>query len=167
MGGAGQPMKTGPKPLPLDVRLERNCIPEPNTGCWLWTGVVSPNGYGTTNVGGRHGNTRGAHQAAWQAWRGEIPAGKFVCHHCDVKICINPEHLYLGTPKENYADAIARDRIARGANRNNARFSDDEVQEIRGAAGFGVGYNALGRHYGVDHAHIRKLVRREIWTHVP
>jgi len=159
-------MKTGPKPLPLEVRLERNSIPEPNSGCCLWLGAVAPNGYGTTNIGGRSGVTRGAHQAAWIARHGAIPRGMFVCHQCDVKICINPDHLYLGTPAQNSADAIARDRVARGEARRNAKLSDDMVRTIWEMHGARASSRVIGNHVGVDSRHVRKVLDGSIWGHV-
>jgi len=81
--------------------------------CWLWTGAVDGGGYGKLMTGTR-GGLRGliaAHRYSWMYHRGEIPKGLHVLHHCDVRRCVNPNHLYLGTQKDNVRDAIVRGRF--------------------------------------------------------
>lgn len=164
--GGGNNMRTGPKFIPLSVRLDRLSIPEPNSGCWLWMGTVNGAGYGGIGRGGREGGWIGAHVAAWECAHGEVPKGLHVCHHCDNKLCVNPAHLYVATTQKNTADAKARGRFKRGTARRNARFTDDDVRDIRDLSSMGVSYNALGREYGVDHAHIRMIATGKIWAHV-
>lgn len=92
----------------LRDRLERLCIPEPNSGCWLWMGAVNFYNYGKISWKER-GGTFAAHRASWIAYRGEIPNEMCVCHTCDNPYCINPDHLWLGSVKDN-----ARDKMAKG-----------------------------------------------------
>jgi hypothetical protein len=94
-----------PRHWSLKQRLQHRTIRDPKTGCILWTGSRTTNGYGGLNFGGRHWQ---AHRASWIVNRGPIPQGLLVCHRCDVRTCINPDHLFLGSQKENMADKVAK-----------------------------------------------------------
>lgn len=79
----------------------------PSGDCLLWTGATAGKNYGRLEVSGK---PRYAHRLAYELAFGEIPAGLSVCHRCDVPRCINPDHLFLGTAKDNCADSIAKGR---------------------------------------------------------
>ncbi len=96
---------------------------EQTEGCWLWRGKTYRGGYGTFYVGralapslshrislGRWCKT-GAHRIAYALWVGAVPAGLLVCHHCDTPACVRPEHLFLGTQRDNIMDASRKGRL--------------------------------------------------------
>lgn len=99
-------------------RFEERYIPEPMSGCWLWIGQYQSNGYGVISLekNKRIRKNIMAHRASWKIHNGEIKDGLFVCHKCDNRLCVNPKHLFLGTPKDNTQDMIKKGRRIQGIN---------------------------------------------------
>ena len=114
------------------------------TGCWLWTGSLGGGGYGRAVLNKIHDNQ---HRQSWRAHYGEIPIGKCVLHKCDVKMCGNPKHLYLGTHSENSLDSFRRQiRKPFPPEKRGGKLTADQVREIRQATG---SYASIGRRYGM------------------
>lgn len=90
----------------LAIQSNRHRITE----CQLWTGQLTPGGYGVIRF---EGKTYAAHRLAWMATHGPIPTGKVICHHCDVRHCVNPDHLFLGTHGHNMRDLAHKHRLRR------------------------------------------------------
>lgn len=138
--------------------------------CWLWTGATW-NGYGVIY---HNGKQDGAHRVAWMLTNGPIPEGMWVLHRCDVRNCVNPEHLFLGTIDDNNADMGAKGRrrgnARRGAERKgNVHLTEDDVREIRrlykpGSQEFSQ--TALARRFGVNQQNISQIIARKTWVHV-
>jgi hypothetical protein len=113
----------------LQQRLDEKSIPDPKTGCRLWT-RASTYRYGLINVGGR---SMAAHRAAWIAKHGPIAPGLHVCHRCDTPACINPEYLFVGTQKQNMRDKAIKMRRRREATKRGADSTADILRlEIMG-----------------------------------
>src|SRR5438034_5336909 len=79
--------------------------------CWLWTGSIRPDGRGWTTFGRERGIIL-AHRLAWELTNGPIPDGIAVCHHCDNPRCVRPDHLFLGTQRDNLRDMRKKGRGA-------------------------------------------------------
>ena len=89
----------------LQQRLARHSVIDPETGCLLWMASRTTNGYGLVRW---HRRLWLTHRAAWMARHGPIPPGLSVLHRCDIRPCLNPDHLFLGTQKDNIADMYAK-----------------------------------------------------------
>lgn len=125
-------------------------------GCWLWTGSKVRNGYGQC---GFRGKTSRAHRVAWTLFVGPIPDGMFVCHRCDVRHCVNPEHLFLGTAADNTCDMIRKNRHSFGLRLSRIKLTPEQVAEIQARHGAGdISMRSLGRDYGVSHKTIALAV---------
>jgi hypothetical protein len=105
----------------LEQRLLRHVGERRRGRCWLWVGAKSDGGYG---IFGWRRKLYIAHRAAWEVWRGAIPAGKCVLHSCDVPACVNPAHLRIGTHADN-----ARDKVVRGRWRTHGWGAGDGLGE--------------------------------------
>jgi HNH endonuclease len=97
--------------MTVTERLFALSIPEPNSGCWLWLAAVAPNGYGKICItANRAKQSIGAHRVSYETFNGAIPPNLLVLHRCDNRACINPDHLFVGTQKDNVDDMNKKGR---------------------------------------------------------
>ena len=97
---------------------------------------------------------------------GPIAAGFVLCHRCDVRLCVNPVHLFLGVNADNIADMVAKGRQARGRAVRGAILSDEAVREIRRLLVSGASTKAIALTFGVAPRTIRDIAERKSWRHV-
>lgn len=157
---------------------------------WEWSKAREKDGYGQARVVVDGITLWRAHRVAWASTYGPIPDGLWVLHHCDNPPCCNPQHLWLGTVRDNVDDCLRKGRHARCAPANPARgerhgrhthpertargergglakLTEPQVREIRERYANGEGtYLALAREYGIAKKNIGAIVRRETWRHV-
>jgi hypothetical protein len=138
------------------------------SGCWEWTASTAA-GYGTFGLDRE--TMVGAHRFSWELHFGPIPPGMYVCHHCDNKVCVRPDHLFLGTALANNRDMDRKGRRVlaplHGEANPNAKLTADDVFEIRRLCGEGIAKRELARRFGVTPTLIRSVVARRHWKSVP
>jgi len=146
--------------------LEAKSIPDPNSGCWLWLGSVNEHNYGRVIYKGKRIY---AHRHSWEAFNGEIPEGLKVLHKCDNPLCINPDHLFLGTQSDNMKDKVSKNRQHRlkGEDHGQSTLTDKDVLEIRNKY-IPRKYTAkiLSKEYNTSIQNIRSILYRRSWRHL-
>ena len=151
-------------------RIEAKYIPEPNSGCWLWLGAVSASGYGSFSFEGR---ITLAHRASWAIFTGnDISDIRIkICHTCDNKLCINPEHLWEGSQKQNMRDCFAKGRMdgrpaQPGSLNGMAVLSEDAVLTILEQLHAGKHGRVIAAKVGVAETTISMIKGGKNWPHV-
>lgn len=109
--------------------LEKRYEPVPECGCWIWTGALGTSGYGL--VCAKQDKQEYAHRVMWRLTHGPIPEGLHILHRCDVPLCVNPAHLFLGTNIDNIRDCVQKGRNNRGERNGHAKLTTENVLYIR------------------------------------
>jgi hypothetical protein len=138
-------------------------------GCWVWMASKMTEGYGKFSFG--HSRHVPAHRMAFFLSRGRWPnPGLFVCHHCDNRACVNPSHLFEGTPKDNIQDACKKGRMnkphpkAAGHLNHQAKLTWDTVRAIRAErSGVGTSFSKLAKKHGCSKKNVFEIVHNRSW----
>jgi len=142
--------------------------PITESGCWIWVGNANSCGYGLIKD---HYKSRTTHRVAYELFIAPIPEGMCVCHKCDVRCCVNPTHLFLGTYKENNRDMVYKGRARypghlglKGSDHPLAKVSEADVINIRRSA---EPTSVLAKQYGMTWQGISLIKKRKSCGHVP
>lgn len=131
-------------------------------GCWIWTGSRSTRGYGRVRDPELRRNIQ-AHRAAWESVNGPIPPGRFVCHRCDIRACVRPDHLFLGTARENTWDAMEKGRLAIGLRNRGAKLTPVTAEEIRRLYALGWAQRPIAAEFGVAQSTVHDVLVGHSW----
>ena len=135
----------------MNVRLTES-------GCWEWRNGSRSGGYGEVMIGGKK---RGVHRVSYEEFKGKIPKGKRICHHCDNPRCVNPEHLYAGDAKTNSMDVVARGQSLK------FKLNREDVENIKKMFQTGAyTMGGLARLFGVTPGTICHIIHNETWVGV-
>ena len=152
---------------PLLVKKKINAIfdkkyVEDKNGCWRWIGYKDKGGYGHIGFGGEM-----IHRFSYRRFKGEIPEGLCVCHTCDVRDCVNPNHLWLGTTQENTADKISKGRQIRGEKIGSSKLKDEDILKIRKMRIEGKKQKEICEAFGISRATVMLICQNKLWKHIP
>ncbi len=155
------------KRIPLETRFLSFFVRGKKEDCWLWTGSPNSAGYGTIRMPGRKGKTALAHRLAFFIAHGAFDETLCVCHECDTPLCVNPNHLFLGTNAENVADRDKKGRCRAGGKPGekcgHAKLTDDKVRAIRSD---NRTHEEIADSFGVARSTITNIKLGRTWKHI-
>ena len=155
----------------LLIRFWSKVSVQDGEACWPWIASVDSHGYGAFRVAGFRASA--ASRISYIIANGDILNGKLVCHKCDNPRCVRPDHLFLGTKRDNIFDWYSKGNApvgavaTRGTDHHNAKLDKEKVIEIRHRHSCGASKRSLARAFGVHKETINQVLNRETWAHVP
>lgn len=152
----------------LETRFWKHVVKKDS--CWEWVGRTTRHGYGCLRVDYPSYKRTGAHRISWEIHNGPIPEGMYVCHKCDNPNCVNPDHLFIGTPQDNVSDmhskGRARKRGMKGEEHPNATLNEGIIREIRNMRETGMRNCQIARIFNLSPAAVSRIILRKSWVHV-
>jgi len=137
----------------IEARVER----QPESGCWLWIGHVHHSGYGLYNG-------KSAHRLVFTTLTGTDLTGKLLCHTCDVKHCVNPDHLFVGTQRDNMQDMYQKGRQpSRKGEANRTHLKNEDIIAIRNDT---RKHKDIAADYRISVKQVSNIKTRHSWSHI-
>lgn len=151
--------------LSIEQRLLSHTIEDSETGCWVCN-YSTTKGYPQMTI--ERKNYRASH-VAYELWKDLIPIGRQLNHTCHNERCINPDHIYAGTQKDNIWDMVkaGRQKTARGKNHGSAKLTEEQVQYIRMWAKEGFSQASIAKSFKISQPQVNGITRRIKWKHLP
>ena len=151
--------------IPLEVRFFAKVVK--SDGCWLWQASKNNKGYGQILVEKTPKHiVKLAHRVSWEIHNGPIPDGLGVLHACDTPLCVNPQHLFLGTQKDNMVDCAKKGRTNIGSKSPVAKLDEAAVLQLRADAANNVDPRCLAEKYGIGRHMVKNIISRRSWKHI-
>lgn len=147
----------------LKDSFESKFIKGAENECWLWKASITKWGYGQLNWKRK---VYRAHRLSYEFYKGEIAEGLFVCHRCDNRLCINPNHLFLGTADDNAKDMVSKNRSAKGEHHSHAKLKGKDVIDIRKMLKSGLSNGEIAIKFNVKPGTIKDIKNGRNWSHV-
>ncbi len=156
--GTLPPPRTGPQPLA--VRFWAKVVKTP--ACWLWQAGGDP--YGVIGRGGKGAGQVYVHRLSWELHYGPVPPDLCVCHQCDTPLCVNPEHLFLGTHEDNQRDKVEKRRHGHGETHHMVALGAAQVIEMRRLwADGGLTQAQIAERFQTTKGNVSQIVRGKRW----
>lgn len=130
--------------------------------CWEWKANKTQKGYGQIGVGKRLAS---AHRLSYAISKID-PVGSLVCHRCDNPACVNPKHLFLGSPSDNMQDMVEKVRAKFGEQSYSSKLTADDVLRIRELRAGGKTYREIGEEFGISDGHAANIATGNAWSHI-
>jgi hypothetical protein len=145
--------------------FERHYIPEPNSGCWLWTSaIIDKHGYGAFTCRSWGFKATRAPRVSYTIHCHPVPEGKHVLHRCDTPACVNPGHLFLGSHQDNVRDMVHKKRHTLGTRNRHAKLTEGQARAI--LASVGEPLKSVATRFGVSVTTVSEIRNRRHWTHL-
>lgn len=145
----------------ISKELILNNIKVDENGCWIWQRPLAGYGYGGIHVNGKHCKP---HRISYEVFRGKFDQKMLVCHICDVRSCVNPHHLFIGTEKDNAIDAKNKNRTTRGEKHGCSKLKLKQVLKIINDYSSGVKVKDMAKTYSVAESTIHRILNGKKWN---